>query len=532
MQLIMFRAARFLVLFYIGAVTYRIGALFLGWSERLTSPEAVPIVSVTLTLVVLFTLMPARETPASRWLLALWVPVFLVSIPFVALKYALGVSDMESILVFFEWNTVSTAAEFGEADFGGLAFKIVAISFGFLLATSWMHLRVKYFWVLLLGLCGAFIALHPVTQYFIRVNFPNAEHVEIYQARSNYKLEITSRPAKKKNLVVIYLESLERGYLTAPELQPYTKPLQQLVRDGVEFSNVAQVRGTHYSAAGTVATQCGVPLLPGSTFNVYEAKIGNTSGVYNRMTCLGDVLKADGYDSSFFMSSDLDEFSYRTFLSGHSWNELYGDGNVTDQERQEYGDLLWGVADELIFKKAREKLTVFAKQDVPFLLAVVTISTHGPDGFSYKNCNDFPDHTSRLPAALSCTSKHVLRLVNHVADLGLNDDTVIAIMSDHLAFNNVFTAALDANGPRRNLFFLLNAGDSTIINKSGTAFDIYPTILDAMGYGLKNGRGNMGVSLLSDRPSMASQYGVEKLSSGIEGNRNLANWLWRSKDMP
>lgn len=526
-----FRVVRFLVLFYIGAVIYRLGALFLGWSERLSSPEAVPIVLVVLALVVLFTLVPNRTTPASRWLLALWVLVFLLSIPFIILKYALGVSDVEAMLVFFEGNTVSTAAEFGAADFGGLAFMVIGFSLSFLLATSLMHLRVKYFWVLLLGLSGAFIALHPISQYFLRVNFPNEQSTEIYQARSDYKVEITGRPTNKKNLVLIYLESLERGYLTAPELQPFTKPLQQLVRDGVEFSNVAQVRGTHYSTAGIVASQCGVPLLPGSTFNVFEARVDNKNGVYSQITCLADVLKDDGYDNrSFFISSDLDEFSYRTFLSGHSWNELFGDSNVTDQERQEYGDQIWGVADELIFNKAQEKLTVLAKQDAPFLLAVETIATHGPDGFSYKNCNDFPDHASSLPAALSCTSKHVLNLVNHVADLGLSNDTVIAIMSDHLAFENVFTGILGENAPRRNLFFLLNAGESTIINKSSVAFDIYPTLLEALGYKLANARGNMGVSMLSDKPSMASQYGVEKLSSGIEGNRGLANWLWRNSD--
>lgn len=527
-----FRAVRFFVLFYIGAVIYRIGALFLGWSERLSSPEALPIVLVILALVVLFTLVPNRTTPASRWLLGLWVLVFSLSVPFLILKYALGVNDVESLLVFFEGNTVSAAVEFGAADFGLLAFKVIAFGISFLLATAFVHLRVQYFWVVLVGLSGAFMALHPVSEYFRRVNFPNAQSVEIYEARSDYKVEIVGRPTNKKNLVILYLESLERGYVTIPELQTFTKPLQQLVRESVDFSDVAQVHGTHFSAAGVVATQCGVPLLPGATFNVFEARVDNKNGVYNQVTCLGDVLKEDGYNSSFFISSDLDGFSYRTFLSGHSWDELFGDDNVTDEERQEYGNKLWGVADELVFKKAHEKLTALAEQDVPFLLAVETVATHGPDGFIYKNCNDFADHTSSLPAALSCTSKHVLDLVNHVDDLGLSNDTVIAVMSDHLAFKNVFTDTLEKNGPRRNLFFLLNAGDKTVINKSSVAYDIYPTLLEALGYKLTNSRGNMGVSMLSDKPSMASQYGVEKLSSGIEGNRELANWLWRNADAP
>jgi len=81
--------------------------------------------------------------------------------------------------------------------------------------------------------------------------------------------------------------------------------------------------------------------------------------------------------------------------------------------------------------------------------------------------------------------------------------------------------------PRRNLFALLNAGEPEEIDKPGVAFDIFPTILEAMGYGLKDDRANMGVSLFSDKPSMASQYGLEQLSDGLVGNRDLAEWLWR-----
>lgn len=530
LRLILPRIFRGVILFYIGWMTHRIGVLMWGWPKYGQSPEALLIVLAILFVGVVFTLLPARKAPALRWVLALWVLVFLLSVPFFALQYALGVSDLETILVFFEGTTVSTTANFATGVFQGSVFKILLLSFCYILTMSFMHLRVKYFGGVLLGIAAALIVLHPVSRHFRNVLFPSAQGGAIYAGRDAYQLQIESRPRDKKNLLLIYLEGLEQGYLRVPEMQPYTRPLQQLARDSVEFRDVAQVHGTHFSAAGLVASQCGVPLLPSATFDVHKSKVLLKGGVYPRLTCLADVLNADGYDTSFFVAADFAAYSYGAFLSGHSWSHLFGNANVTQTEMAEYGSSVWGVSDQLIFEKAGAKLVQLAKQDVPFLMAVQTIITHGPDGVRDKNCHDAPDHSSNMPAALSCTSKYVMGIVELVKNLGLSEDTVIAVMSDHLAWENMFTAKLEAQPRRRNLFFLLNSGKPAAINKNGVAFDVFPTLLDALGYELRNDRGNMGVSLLRDQPSMIDQYGLENLTNGLKGNRDLARWLWRPKD--
>ena len=526
------RVFRFAVSLYIGFVTYHIGALMWGWPKRPESPEALPIALAMLFMVAVFTISPVRKTPASRWILGLWGVAFLLSVPFIALQYAFGVNNLEAILTFFEGTAASTAAGFGTTVFQGPIVKILMLCFGYVLAITFMYSRVKYFGGVVLAIAGSLIVLHPATRYFANVFHPNPQSIAIYADRDAYQLQIENRPARKKNLVLIYLEGFERGFLRVPEMQPYTIPLQQLVLESVEFRDVAQVRGTHFSAAGLVASQCGAPLVPSATFNVHKSRVAIKGGVYPQLSCLADVLKGDGYDTSFFVAADFTAYSYGAFLSGHSWSELIGNASASPEEIDAYGSSPWGVSDRLIFKKAQEKLAQLAEQDAPFLLAIETLITHGPDGLRDKNCYDEPDHSSNMPAALSCTSKYVMGLVEAVAGLGLSEDTLIAVMSDHLAWKNPFTPELEAQQRRRNLFFLLNSGPPAVIDKEGVAFDIFPTILDAMGYELLHSRGNMGVSLLSDQPSMITQYSIEELSAGIEGNRELARWLWRPKQNP
>ena len=521
------RFARFFVLLYVGAVATMFAIQVLGWDKRLTTPETLPKLLVVLGLVAAFTFAPRRGKPASKWLMALWGLVFLSSVPFLQINYLFGVNDIESVLVFFGGNTVDKMQDFGAAGYlpdilGNLALYLV-----FLLATLGLYLRVRYFGLVLAGLLAVFVINHPVTLYLKQVWFPKDVQIRISSEVDRYGLRIRERPAERKNLVVFYLEGLEQNFLRAPEIKPYTAGLQTLADRGIAFRNVAQVNGTNYSVAGVTATQCGVPMLPGTTFNIRQARAQITDGIYKQITCLGDVLAQDGYDTSFFVGAGLDDFSLGNFLTDHGFSNLFGNGSESDAERNKYGTHGWGITDALVFQKAREELMAASGQEKPFLIVVETMATHGPDGFLDVDCLANSGQDNRMLAALECTSGHVERYVDLVSELGLDDNTVIAVMSDHLSWKTALTPVLESLPPRRNLFFLLNAGGPTVVDKPGVAFDIYPTILEAIGYSLEGDRANMGVSLFSDKPGMASQYGLEQLNDGLTGNRELARWLWR-----
>ncbi|MEK9943113.1 MAG: hypothetical protein VW771_11650, partial [Gammaproteobacteria bacterium] len=68
-------------------------------------------------------------------------------------------------------------------------------------------------------------------------------------------------PLGNKNLVYIYLESLERTYLDETLFPGLTPNLARLEREGLSLTNLRQVPATGWTIAGMVASQCGQPLV-------------------------------------------------------------------------------------------------------------------------------------------------------------------------------------------------------------------------------------------------------------------------------
>jgi phosphoglycerol transferase len=519
------RLTRFVSLSFIAMVVLSLGVGALDWLGEIGSPRMLLSSFLLFAAVVFWTFAPLRTERPTVWLPILFVVIFLLSVPFILMGFAFGEIDVESILVLLQDNTMTEIINFGSADLLLSAAKFLVLILLFLFVTVAVYFQIRFFGVVLFLLIGITAINHPIPIYLQHVFFPNSEHIQIYSERGKYILHRTKLPQEKKNLVLIYLEGFEQNYLWAPETKPYTVPLQEVLKSSIRFTNVGQVRGTHFSVAGLSATQCGVPLMPSVTFDVRKGRENMDQGVYPQIVCLADILAKDGYDTSYFVGSGYSDFSLGKLLETHSFANLYGSANASEDEREHMSN--WGLQDRFVFQKAREKLIAMAETDKPFLIAIETITTHGPDGLPDAGCHVETNLQSGMPASLFCTSEYTKNYLELISELGLSDNTIVAVMSDHLAWKTVLTPALKRIAPRRNLFALLNAGEPEEIDKPGVAFDIFPTILEALGYGLKDDRANMGVSLFSDKPSMASQYGLEKLSDGLVGNRDLAEWLWR-----
>ncbi len=80
---------------------------------------------------------------------------------------------------------------------------------------------------------------------------------------------------------------------------------------------------------------------------------------------------------------------------------------------------------------------------------------------------------------------------------------------------------------RENMFFLLSSGAPRRIERLGSMMDVYPTLLEALGYRLDGGRAGLGRSFLSEGATLVETHGQETASRIIERNYALAEWLWR-----
>lgn len=457
-----------------------------------------------------------------------WGGLLLISAPFIILFALMGVNDIETVQIFIQGTHVSDALRVGSSEY---LIEILIYTIALLtLATSsaWLMRRLKGFgWVLLLlSLCLA--NAHPLIRYIRYAVWPPAEHQLIEVARDVKAPEITGRPTAQKNLILLYLEGYEQNFFRIPALEDAVGPLARIGAAGQELKQVSQVSGSDFSIAGIVATQCGLPLLPSSLYSPSSSwEVISAVGFMPNVTCLGDILNADGYQLSFLVGSDASQYALRGFHTRHGYTRVIDENDVPENRKAGHSNL-WGLTDDLMFEEASRELHRLAADEAPFVLSMLTQSTHGPNGFPSEQCRaNRPENEHTMVSALACTALQVEGFLQEVEELGLSEDTITVVLSDHLSWPNGYTRTLEELGPRENFVVFVNSEAQIAANRPALALDLFPTILEALGYELRGGQANMGVSLTGDHPSLRDRLSLENIDAAFRGNRKLGNELWQ-----
>lgn len=287
-----------------------------------------------------------------------------------------------------------------------------------------------------------------------------------------------------KNFVLLYLESLERTYLD-DELFPGLAPnLQALERDALSFTDITQISWTSWTIGAMVATQCGIPVA-GSSAGSDQFLPG--------AICLGDLLSDAGYDLRYLHGSSLDFAGWGTFYETHGFASIEGAKELRGQLDDPEYESIWGIYDDSLLDLAAQRFDAMSAQDRPFGLVLLTVDTHHPrGGIVSATCEDktYQDGSNAFLNAVHCADHMAGRFIRHVLDSPGFEDTVLVVLSDHLARPNAVWDRLEA-ADRRNLMLVFGSGLAPgKIDKPGTTFDIAPTILgllgaetEAMGYG-------------------------------------------------
>jgi phosphoglycerol transferase len=476
-------------------------------------------------------IMPDRGTneKPKLWHKWLWILALGFSIPFALTKALFGSNEVEPILIFFRDNQMDDMVSVGVDGFTG-PLKLWSVLILVIIVASFFLLSYKkHFEKVLIGCSVALLSLSPLLQYIGTILVPNADQRDFAIAERMHEPAILEKPITQKNMVIIYLESVERSYGPIPAFKPYFEPLQQLADQSLELTNLVQTTGTNYTIAGIVSTQCGIPLMSSGLHSVFfnnevEASLDN---FLPSVHCLGDQLAADGYTLSYMNGASLDKFSKRSFLRKHGFTRLFDNASLTDAQKHGRTNV-WGLNDALLFENVTREFDALAAQNTPFVQSFLSISTHGPDAFLDNDCAPATNMASQIPRAFQCTGQLVSNFVEHVRNSEVGDDTIIVVMSDHLSFFNTVQADLDQVGAdRRNLFMILGGGLPERVDRKIAPFDIYPTLLETLGYKIKDGRANFGVSLNSITENLTEELGVDTLNRVFKGNQKMARYLWR-----
>lgn len=472
----------------------------------------------------------------SRRLITFWIVVFALCLPFALLKMVMGDNQIEPILIFLSGDNLGELIAVGKGSYALLLGKAIGFFGAFGLTLVYLVSRYAGMTRIVNLLCVALIALHPVTDYIAGRLLPN-ELQDSFDPRTNIIEPVDlARPARPRNLVIVYLESLEATFEHLPGTAAGFASISALRDAAFNADNIYQVEGTRYTIAGIVATQCGVPLIPHGLNNIgFDHYTQNSlTSVMPNVVCLGDVLARDGYTVSYMNGASLERYSKRGFLDAHGYTRTFGLESVDERAIADNTNV-FGMNDGVLFEHVYTELDTLRQLGKPFLLSILTVGTHGPYGFRDRDCPLHDDEAGGLAAAIRCTGETLRELFGYLERTDLADSTLVAIMSDHLMINRQldFTPAMNESmsklrDERRNLFFIRGIGPQRN-SKPAAMIDVYPTLLEALGYDLKENRANLGVSLFADGPTLVETYGLRGVNKLFLQNIRLAGYLWRGE---
>jgi phosphoglycerol transferase MdoB-like AlkP superfamily enzyme len=335
---------------------------------------------------------------------------------------------------------------------------------------------------------------------------------------------------EKRNVVLIHLESTRAQSVTPYNEDLKTTPfLDELAKSSLLAEQAYTI--VPRTSKANVTVNCGIepPLYPGPEFE--------PGGI--PVPCLAGLLKDQGYNTVFFMSTSetmdsfgkvVRNFGYDKFYSSETMNK--GDFQVTNT---------FGYEDDIMLKPSEQWLKVHGNQ--PFMAEYLTGTGHygyeclgtryGDEDFSED------DQLNRYLNCLHLQDIFVKNLIDQYKELGLYENTIFVIYGDHgegfgehgrfmhgdTIWEEGLRVPLIIHDPNR-----FQNGER--IKGLTNQIDIVPTVLELLGYEVKGGQ-YPGYSLLhplpGDRTLRFDCISNRKCLASIKGTQK---YIYHYDDLP
>lgn len=340
-------------------------------------------------------------------------------------------------------------------------------------------------------------------------------------------------PREKRNLVYIYLESMETTYASTDvgggkpvNLIP---GLTELAFDSqnVYFSDDSLLGGAKnsFGSGWTMAA-----ILAGTSGVPYALPIGgNDAGEFAEfmpgITVMGDVLEENGYSNYFVCGSQSGFGGRKQYFSQH------GDYTIFDYDTAiEEGFIpkdyyvFWGMEDSKLYEYAKEKLTEISSKTEPFNFTMLTVDTHHFHGYVCDLCEDnYPEQYANV---IACADRQIISFINWMKEQEWYKNTTVIIVGDYRSMNNDFWNDIgDYERHPYNLFVnlpqdILNQGQQNSKNRIFTTEDLFPTTLHALGATVEGNRLGLGTDLFSSSETYAEEMGIDAFNSEVGKHSN------------
>ena len=245
-------------------------------------------------------------------------------------------------------------------------------------------------WIYHTVMAGILVCSIALAGYYVNMTWVRLDIANYSENKSTYSTFIDDNyvnaddvmirfPGKKRNLIYIFLESMETTYADvenggAFEIS-YIPELTKIAQENEDFSGLETVLNGGYSmpqttwtVAAMFAQSAGLPLsipLENNEMNTQDSFFYGTNA-------LGDILQREGYSQTLLIGSDATFGGRRLLFSGHGdftihdYNYAAEEGLIPEGYR-----VWWGYEDKRLFQFAKKELRTLSRQEEPFNLTIL-----------------------------------------------------------------------------------------------------------------------------------------------------------------
>ncbi len=350
----------------------------------------------------------------------------------------------------------------------------------------------------------------------------------------NY-VDVLSKPLKntqKRNVIVIFAESFNENLRVVDE-----EGIALQDSDSIRFSNFIEGYVQRWTQGALFSALTGVHIHYVSDFWRYKKKMKYTR--YMGMMVLeadeinklgerfefdtpnigsvGKLSAKDGYQNLFVKGGHLDFSGTRNFLTANGFlaENIYG---MLELEK-ELGHIenkinnFQGYDDTVTFNVFKRKISELDAEK-PFFAVMFTLDTH-------------LGYTVSLKEVQKETIKNLNDFIGWFKKQAFYENTTLVVLGDH----NPMGAKVKTGAKIYNAFFNLPDNLKQDVKKERTfnQIDMFPTLLEIMGYELPERKAGVGVSLFSDKKTLAERYSYQKQVDIFNKNDSFYYQLWQLK---
>lgn len=331
-------------------------------------------------------------------------------------------------------------------------------------------------------------------------------------------------PEQKRNLIYIYLESMEVTYSDKENGGDFDTNLipnlTQLSKDNIDFSGddthlnggVAYA-GATWTMGAMFTMSTGLPL---KTSLPDPNDLDTQESMFPGVTAIGDILKDEGYQNALMIGSPASfggrELFYRT----------HGDYEILDfayAKKAEYipsdYSVFWGYEDEKLYEFSKKEIKRLAESGEPFNFTMLTVDSHATSGYVCRLCEN--ETNLQYANVMECADRQIIDFVEWIQAQDFYENTTVVIVGDHPTMSHDFDKWIDDDYQRKVYTTIINPAVEYEDTKEReySTLDMFPTTLAAMGVEIEGDKLGLGTNLFEKEKTLTEQYGTKRLGSEL-----------------